>query len=155
MTTVYTVGHGLLDQDLVLANLRHHGVELVLDVRSYPMSAMAPQFNQDALREALEGSGIMYVWMGRTLGGRPPARLCTAAGAPDYEKMVDEPGTKRALDEVVREAASRRVALLCSESRPESCHRSRMLEPELESRGAAVEHILPDGTIAAQPTLFS
>jgi uncharacterized protein (DUF488 family) len=93
--------------------------------------------------------------MGETLGGRPPTRLRTASGAPDYERMAQEPETRRALDDLTKEAHSQRVVVLCSESRPETCHRSRMLEPELESRGIAVNHILPDGTLSAQPTLFT
>lgn len=154
MRTIYTVGHGLLARETLVANLRRHDIEVVVDVRSQPMSTRAPQFNRDALREALEADGIAYAWKGGALGGRPPAHLRTASGAPDYERMAAEPTTADAIAQVVDAADSRRIALLCSESKPEECHRSRMLEPEFELRGAAVEHILPDGSIAARPTLF-
>jgi uncharacterized protein (DUF488 family) len=153
--TVYTIGHGLLDLEVLTDNLRQHAVELVVDVRSHPSSMRAPQFNEPTLRAGLERAGIAYSWEGEALGGRPPEHLLTRAGTPDYERMAREPRTIGALDEVARRAATQRIALLCSESRPETCHRSRMLEPELESRGAAVEHILPDGSVTSQPTLFS
>lgn len=154
MTPVYTVGHGLLPLDALIANLATHQIEAVVDVRSQPFSGRAPQFNREALQASLDRAGIVYVWMGQSLGGRPSDELRTDSGAPDYERMSREPATAAALDKVVEAAVRRRVALLCSEGRPEECHRTRMLEPELERRGVAVEHILPDGTLAAFPTLF-
>jgi uncharacterized protein (DUF488 family) len=152
--TIYTVGHGLLSQEALVSNLRHHDIELVVDVRSQPTSMRAPQFNRDALREALEAAGIAYAWKGRALGGRPPQHLRTTSGAPDYERMAVDPATAEVLDQLAEATVFRRIALLCSESKPEECHRSRMLEPQFELRGAAVEHILPDGSLAARPTLF-
>jgi uncharacterized protein (DUF488 family) len=151
---LYTVGHGLLPIDALVANLSRHEVEAVIDVRSQPFSGRAPQFNRENLSSELEAAGITYIWMGQTLGGRPPERLRTPAGAPDYELMAREPATVAALDKVVEAATRRRIALLCSEARPEGCHRTRMLEPQLEERGAAVQHILPEGNLASQPTLF-
>ncbi len=153
MTTIYTAGHGLLPLEELLDNLSRHHVTAVVDVRSQPFSGRAPQFNKDALSAALKARGITYVWMGQALGGRPTDDLRTATGAPDYERMAREPATVAALDKVVEAAKRRRIALLCSESRPEGCHRTRMLEPQLELRGAVVEHILPDGALTSQPTL--
>jgi uncharacterized protein (DUF488 family) len=154
VTTIYTVGHGLLRLEALLANLSMHEVGAVVDVRSQPFSGRAPQFNKESLQRSLEAAGITYIWMGQALGGRPPEALRTATGAPDYERMGCEPATVAALDMVFDAAGRRRVALLCSEARPEACHRTRMLEPQLEQRGAQVEHILPDGSLALQPTLF-
>jgi uncharacterized protein (DUF488 family) len=69
--------------------------------------------------------------------------------------MVEEPSAQEALDEVASLARAQRVVLLCSESRPEGCHRSRMLAPALERRGVQVEHILHSGELSATPTLFA
>lgn len=154
MTTIYTVGHGLLPLEALVKNLLDHEIEAVVDVRSQPFSGRAPQFNKETLGRALEAAGITYLWMGKALGGRPPDALRTATGAPDYERMAGEPATAAALDKVTDAASRRRIALLCSEGRPEGCHRTRMLEPQFELRGVHVEHILPDGTLASQPTLF-
>lgn len=149
---VLTVGHGLLEQGEFLELVRSFGIDVLIDVRSQPYSARAPQFNREAL-EQLSGD-VTYRWMPE-LGGRPYAHLRTESGAPDYERMAQEPDTTRALDEVVRLSEAHTVALMCSESRPDECHRSRMLEPELAQRGVWVEHILPTGDVAAKPTLFS
>lgn len=154
MTTIYTVGHGLLPVEQVIANLTTHAIDTVVDVRSQPFSGRAPQFNKERLRDSLALADIGYAWMGHTLGGRPPDELRTTTGAPDYERMVKEPLTIAALDRVIAGSDEHRIALLCSEALPDGCHRTRMLEPELERRGAAVAHILPDGTLATRPTLF-
>lgn len=152
--TIYTVGHGLLTLDDLVSNLSRHGVEAIIDVRSQPFSGRAPHFNKESLSLSLERVGITYVWMGQTLGGRPSDELRTPSGAPDYERMSRQRPTVAALDKVAEAADRRRIALLCSEARPEGCHRTRMLEPELERRGVVVEHILPSGELALSPTLF-
>ncbi len=155
MGTIYTIGHGVQPVDALIGKLTGHNVDLVVDVRSHPVSSRAPQFCRDTLTDALTSAGIDYAWVGKALGGRPPRHLLTPGGAPDYERMVGEPATAAALDRVAECAATRTLALLCSESRPEQCHRTRMLEPELERRGVTVEHILPNGSLAAYPTLFA
>lgn len=154
MPTIYTVGHGLLPLDALLGNLQRHAIGAVIDVRSQPFSTRAPQFNKESIRRESEARGITYAWLGQSLGGRPADELRTASGAPDYERMAREPATAAALDKLAEAVSVRRIALMCSESRPEGCHRTRMLEPQLEQRGVTVEHILPDGTLASQPTLF-
>jgi uncharacterized protein (DUF488 family) len=155
MGTIYTIGHGVQPLECVVGNLNLHHVDLVVDVRSHPVSGRAPQYCRETLAVALKCAGIDYAWVGRALGGRPSRHLRTPAGAPDYERMAAEPATVDALDQLAERSSSRRLALLCSESRPESCRRTRMLEPELERRGVVVEHILRDGSLAALPTLFS
>jgi uncharacterized protein (DUF488 family) len=149
---VFTIGHGLLEREQLLELLRSHGVDTIIDVRSQPHSARAPQFNREALERV---SGVTYRWM-PALGGRPPAHLrIEGTDAPDYERMAREPETRAALDEIAALTSQRSIALMCSESRPEECHRSRMLEPELARRGVWVEHILHSGEAAAVPTLFA
>src|SRR5919108_4059126 len=98
MGAVYTGGHGLLSQEALITNLRLHDIEIVVDVRSLPVSRRVPHFNREVLQEALRAAGITYAWHGQALGGRPPAHLCTTSGAPDYERMAAEPATANALD---------------------------------------------------------
>ena len=152
---IYSIGHGLLELDQFVENLGRYDVSTVVDVRSHPVSARAPRFDRQRLERALRDHGVAYRWAGETLGGRPAAHLMTPGGVPDYERMSAEPATTRALDFLVHLATERTVAMMCSESRPENCHRTRMLEPQLEHRGARVEHILPTGELLALPTLFA
>ena len=45
-----------------------HGVTALVDVRSHPYSKHFPQFSKDALKDALQKSGITYVFLGKELG---------------------------------------------------------------------------------------
>jgi uncharacterized protein (DUF488 family) len=155
MRRIYTVGHGLQALSQLVQNLTAHRIGLVVDVRSHPLSARAPQFSRQPLQAALEAKGVKYAWMGRELGGRPPRKLRTSTGAPDYERMAAVPVAADAIDRLASAAAEWNIVLLCSESSPERCHRSRMLEPEFEKRGVVVEHILPSGVLLLRPSLFA
>ncbi len=113
-------------------------IATLLDVVSVPLD----------LRWRWEGGAKLYAEFEHS--GRSHA-----TGAPNYQRMANEPDTRAALDEVAELAGEHTIALMCSESRPEECHRSRMLEPELAGRGVGVEHILHSGEAAARPTLFT
>ncbi len=52
---VYTIGHSTRTFDEVLSMLRNNGITHLVDVRSYPASRKFPQWNQDAIVEALPG----------------------------------------------------------------------------------------------------
>jgi uncharacterized protein (DUF488 family) len=153
-STVFTVGHGLISAERLIELLRGCGVDLVVDVRSQPYSSRAPQFNLEALKSMLERAGFEYEWQ-PALGGRPLDHPATESGLPDYERMALRLETRLALDTLASKAADENVVILCSESAPEQCHRSRMIEPELARRGVWVEHILHSGERVARPTLFA
>jgi uncharacterized protein (DUF488 family) len=155
MSRILTIGHGTLKSDVLGRNLAAHSVNRVVDVRSHPGSQRFPHFSRLPLERMLASIGIEYEWAGAHLGGRPQSHLLTPEGLPDYERMSNEPETQAALDHLARSARGTLIAVLCSESLPEKCHRSRMIGPELERRGVLVEHILPDGGLAHVPSLFA
>ena len=100
---IYTVGHSTRTFDDFASLLAGHGVEVVADVRRYPMSRRHPHFAREALEASLGREGIGYRWLGESLGGRrkstlpveaspnrgwtEPAFRCyaDAIGAPDFE----------------------------------------------------------------------
>jgi hypothetical protein len=47
------------------------------------------------------------------------------------------------LDEVAKRAFDgERIALMCSEGKPQECHRGTILAPELEKRHLSIKHLL-------------
>lgn len=152
---IYTIGHGTLATEQFISNLRAHGVSVVIDVRSQPGSQWAPQFGRNELEASLAQAGIRYVWDGERLGGRPPNQYLTGTGAPDYESMSQRQEAQEALNELAIRAKTDQIALMCSESDPASCHRSRMVAPECEKRGLLVSHILANGSLLDAPSLFA
>ena len=140
---LWTVGHGNLDQSSLLETLSKAEIQVLVDVRSYPWSRRNPHFNQAAISAACESSGVRYLWR-ECLGGKPERRdLWIEEGIPDYRRMAREPGFERGIDELVALVKAHRVAVMCSEVRPESCHRTQLLMPPLVRRGVQIEHLLP------------
>jgi len=139
---IWTVGHSNHDIDRFVELLRAAGVTAIADVRSAPYSRRVRHFNREPLRDALAGAGIAYVWLGDALGGKrgnapPPAESDVAT----------------ALDRLADGAARYRVALMCAESDPARCHRTRLVTPMLLARGHAVRHLRADGTLEEQVTV--
>jgi len=66
--TVFTIGHSTHPLPAFVDLLRRHGVTALADVRSAPYSRFDPQYNREALEQALDGNGIKYVFWGRELG---------------------------------------------------------------------------------------
>jgi uncharacterized protein (DUF488 family) len=60
MPTIFTIGHSTRTIAEFVALLRQVAVDLLVDVRSIPRSRTNPQFNADALPEALGNAGIAY-----------------------------------------------------------------------------------------------
>lgn len=150
--TIYTIGHSNLAVETLVARLREHGIEVLVDVRTHPHSAYNPQFNQPALRQAVEAVGIGYRFAGRELGGKPDdPGLRGADGTPDYGKIAATRDYRDGIEGLLALAADCRVALMCSEGDPAHCHREKLIAPTLREREVEVLHILPDGSAGTGP----
>ena len=150
-TVLWTVGHSNHEFDVFADLLAAHGIEFIVDVRSYPYSRFAPHFNRKDLQPALASRGLRYVFMGDGLGGRPSHDdQYDAEGHALYEPMSREPGFTQALERLVEGASSHRLALLCSEGNPDDCHRRLLVGKVLAERGVELRHILPDGSLLTE-----
>ena len=69
---VFTVGHSTRSGEEFVQILKAHGVEVLVDVRTFPGSRRYPQFNRVALSESLEKAGIEYRHEPRLGGRRAP-----------------------------------------------------------------------------------
>ena len=80
MAQVFTIGHSTGTVSELLRQVRSYFTarSYLIDVRSIPYSAHAPQFNADTLPAALRAAGLHYVGMGRELGARRSLSKCMA-----------------------------------------------------------------------------
>ena len=101
-----------------------------------------PHFNRAALKNRLNATGIAYAFLGLELGGRPQGGCI-----PDYELMAGSPLFAEGIEQVEQIAPRTRLALMCSEHEPLTCHRCLLVSRHLVERGVAIAHILRDGTI--------
>lgn len=134
---IYTIGHSGHERATFLSLLARHGVNMLIDVRSHPVSRYMPHFSKDMLAASLRLWGVSYVYLGREIGGRPEGSPIAAAVS-----------FSRGLDRVMeywRQAW--RLVLLCGEEDPRRCHRAVRIAPELLFRGARVVHIRADGRL--------
>ena len=150
-----TVGHGPDDRAQLGDRLATAGVQELVDVRRFPGSRRNPDVARDALAGWLPGRGIGYRWEER-LGGRrrlPPGEPVTdgwwtVAQFAAYAAHTRTPAFAAALDEVLDEAASAPVAVMCSESVWWRCHRRIVADVAVLARGVPVTHLAPDGRLA-------
>ncbi len=144
---VYTIGHSTRDFDEVLAMLRANGATDLVDVRSFPSSRKFPQWNQDAIREALPAQ-IGYRWI-RDLGGRrhTPAGVPSPNGAwrvkafRDYADHMATEEFRSGLAELLEIAKTSVPTIMCSEAVPWRCHR-RLISDALIAEGVEVCHLM-------------
>jgi uncharacterized protein (DUF488 family) len=149
--TLHTIGYGARTLDQLVDVLKTHRIEYVLDVRTSPYSRFKPQFSREALEAAFEARGIRYLFLGDTLGGQPRDPACYTDGKVDYE-TVRRQGFFQAGMERLRQVHQQRLraALMCSEGRPEQCHRSKLIGQALAAAGIPVRHIDEDGQLLTQ-----
>jgi uncharacterized protein (DUF488 family) len=147
-TTVYTVGHSNICVDRFVHLLRVPQIQLLVDVRSQPYSRYAPQFNRESLTRSLEQSGIVYLYLGGGLGGRPrEARFYGPEGTLDVEQLAAAPFYREGLERLKQEAIGRRLAIMCSEADYRRCHRFTLIARSLVHEGVEVLHILHSGAL--------
>lgn len=154
---LYTIGHGNRKPEELLLLLKDFGIEYVIDVRSQPYSKFNPHFNQNSLKFFLERNGIKYVFMGDTIGGRPTDTTCyDREGKVDYE-VVKTKGFFLQGIERLKTAYHKdiNVVILCSESKPCECHRSKLIGRVLDKDNITIKHIDEKGKVKDQATVIN
>jgi uncharacterized protein (DUF488 family) len=126
---IHMIGHSTHSLSAFIALLRQHSVELVVDVRTKPLSRRVPQFNKARLEASLRENGIEYQWE-RTLGGFQPMACSEILQV--IERLL---------------CAQQGLCFMCSESDFRKCHRHYLLAPLLQGLGYRIYQILPDGEV--------
>jgi uncharacterized protein (DUF488 family) len=138
--TIKTIGHSNHPIERFVALLEAGGVQRLVDVRSMPWSRRWPQFGRERLANSLKQAGIDYVWEGEALGGKPKS-------GGSYDDAAARPEFKEALGRLIADSAGTELCLMCAEKEPLDCHRTVLVSRRLAERGAAIEHLLADGTV--------
>jgi uncharacterized protein (DUF488 family) len=131
-----------------VAALHSVGVTHVADVRTAPYSRFRPEFAREPLAAALSAEGIGYIFMGRELGGQP-------GGKPDYAHMRLRSAFLEGVGRLEAGlAAGQRIAMMCAEAKPQSCHRTKLVAEELVARGVSVSHIDEHGDLRSHAEIM-
>ena len=141
---VFTIGHGTRPLAELLACLEQTGARTLVDVRRYPGSRRNPQFNREALEEALRGAGVAYrhaVELGGRRTGEPGEEQFPCVRVPafrSYAARMATPEWQEALADALAEPAP---CFMCAETLWTRCHR-RLIAELLAARGYDVVHLL-------------
>ena len=147
---IFTVGHSTLPIESFIALLHAYDIECVSDIRTVPRSRHNPQFNADALSQALESEVIDYKPLPALGGLRHPRKASPNTGwrnkgfrgFADYMQTAEfEDG----LRSVIALGGSRRTAIMCAEAVPWRCHRS-LVADALVVRGIPIIEILSENS---------
>ena len=149
VATLYTIGHSTRTLDELVAALKAHSIQTLVDIRAFPASRRLPHFNRESLEKTLPASGIRYVWM-KSLGGH---RKKTREDSPNialreesfrnYADYMLTAEFERATQQLVTLAQESPTAYMCAERVFFHCHRM-LVSDWLVAHGHEVLHI--DGT---------
>lgn len=154
---LYTIGHGARKREDFLQLLQTFKIDYLIDVRSQPYSKFNPDFNQNEIKFFLKKHGITYVFMGDTIGGRPNDASCyDKEGKVDYEIIKTKDFFKNGVNRLkIAYEKSINVALMCSETKPSECHRSKLIGKALYDDNISLSHIDETGKIKNQITVIN
>lgn len=154
---VYSIGHGRRENTQFLNALQKYEIKYLIDVRSVPFSKWSPDYNKETLKKFLNGNEITYVFMGDTIGGRPDDQSCyDKEGRVDYEILKGKDFFLEGIDRIKKaNEKGINVALMCSESKPTECHRSKLIGRVLAENGIIMHHIDEFDKIKDQITIIN
>jgi uncharacterized protein (DUF488 family) len=151
---IFTIGHSTRTLAEFLALLAEVDADLVVDVRSIPRSRTNPQFNIDALPEALAAVGIGYRHI-LALGGLrhhhdsatpSPNTFWLNASFRNYADYTATNEFRNGLQELTVLARHKRCVIMCAEAVWWRCHR-RIIADHLLAAGFFVAHIMGHGKV--------
>ena len=148
---IYTIGYGARDLESFLSALKANDIQYLLDVRTSPYSSFKPEFSKNMLKTFLETNGVRYQFVGDSLGGQPTDRSCYTDGKVDYEKVSQKQFFRAGIERLHKASElEQRVVLMCSEGKPENCHRSKLIGKTLTNEGIEVLHIDEQDAVITQ-----
>lgn len=147
---LFTVGHSVHPIDHFIKILKMNRIDAVADVRSSPYSKFTPQFNREPLKRSLLDHGVRYVFLGDELGARRDESECYENRKVIYRKVADLPSFKSGVLRLREGAEKMRVAIMCAEKDPLTCHRTVLVAHFARDQFSDTLHILEDGSVESR-----
>lgn len=144
---IFTIGHSTHSIENFIKLLKMRGITAIADVRSAPYSRFQPQFNREALTQSLSESGIEYVFVGDSIGGRSQNPDDYENNRVVYSRLKKSPYFENGIERVIAGSEKFKIALMCSEKEPIECHRTLLVGQTLHELGQEVTHIHGDGSL--------
>jgi uncharacterized protein (DUF488 family) len=152
---IWTIGHSTRSGEDFKEMLVAHGIEVLVDVRTFPGSRRYPQFNKSALSESLASANIVYLHEPRLGGRRTPHKDShnTAWRNAQFRGYADHMETDEfaaGIKELLELAKKSRTTVMCAEAVWWKCHRS-LIADYLKAEGHTVLHIVDEKKTEEHP----
>ncbi len=147
MKELFTIGHSVHTVEGFVALLKQHAVNALCDVRSSPYSRHSPQFNRESIKEDVLKHGIRYIYLGAELGPRSSDLSCYENGKVQYQRIAEKEIFQQGLSRLQKGMETHRIALMCAEKDPLTCHRMLLICRNLRRPIIHIRHILEDGSL--------
>lgn len=144
---LFTIGHSKHSVAHFVGLLKRHAIAAVYDVRSHPRSKYNPQFNRQSLCHELQNNRLEYAFLGKELGARSDNPACYDRGKVQFQKLATEPSFQRGMRRLREGVEKHKIALMCAEKDPITCHRMILVCRELRASKIQINHILSNGEI--------
>ena len=151
---IFTIGHSTRSIPEFVELLRAGQVGMVVDVRSVPRSRTNPQYNLDALPDALASWQIGHTRIEELGGLRKKSKTVapqvngfwTNQSFHNYADYALSEEFRHGLSQLHDLAGERRCAIMCAESVWWRCHR-RIVADYMLAEGRAVFHLMGDARV--------
>jgi len=130
---IYTIGHSTRSFEEFLNILKRFGIELVIDVRRFPISKKFPWFNKENLERELKKEKIEYIHFPELGGYRKEG----------YANFAKSEEFREAIEELLKKIDERIGVIMCAERFFWRCHR-KYIANYLAELGYKVVHILDE-----------
>ena len=147
MKELFTIGHSVHPIDKFIEMLTKHHINALCDVRSSPYSRFTPQFNREFLKEEISKHRIHYIYLGAELGPRSSDPSCYENGKVIYKRLAEKEIFQLGLGRLQKGIETYRIALMCAEKDPLTCHRMLLVCRNLRGVDIRIQHILEDGSL--------
>jgi len=150
---LFTLGHGTATADELAKLIRDSAIESIIDVRTVPKSRRHPQFWRGEMELWVpELSGSTYRWEPALGGFRKPTPNSRNVALRNlsfraYADYMETDAFSGALDMLLAQAESSRIAIVCSETLWWRCHRRLISDAAFLLRGVGVQHLMHDGKL--------
>ncbi|HET7485440.1 MAG TPA: DUF488 domain-containing protein [Solirubrobacterales bacterium] len=155
---LFTIGHSNHSADCFQRLLSDNGIEVLVDVRSWPHSRYVEWVDRSRIADVAKAAGAQYLFLGKELGGRPEsAEFYDATGHVLYGEVAKSVEFRAGIERLRRGAGRYRVAVMCSEENPATCHRRLLVAKVLLEEGLTIGHIRGDGRceVESEPITLS
>lgn len=152
---IYTIGHSNYTTEKLIAMLRYHNIDCVVDIRGIPYSKYNIQFNKEVIKSTLTQAGFVYIYMAKEFAANRENKISyNSIGYADFEKVINENdfinGIRRLKSGCEK---GYKIVLLGAMQDPKRCHRSILVGRALRDNGFDVRHILDDYTTVSQEVI--